>query len=62
MFKGAYADFKLIKTRKQAQFIFEVPLEDATAALKVMGGLPRPDQETWAAIAVLDPDAKAVER
>jgi hypothetical protein len=53
-FKASYADFKIVKGRQQAQFVLEVPLEEADAALKALGGLPRPDQERWVAVAVLD--------
>lgn len=52
-FQATYADFKLIKSRGQAQFVFEVPLDKADAALKALGGLPRPDQETWVGVARL---------
>ena len=52
--KATFADFKLIKGRKCAQLVFEVPLEAADAALATLGGLPRPDAERWFAIARLD--------
>jgi hypothetical protein len=52
--KGTFADFKLIKTRKIAQLVIEVPIEQADAALKTLGGLPRSDAERWCAIALLD--------
>ena len=55
--KATFADFKLIKGRKCAQLVFEVPLEGADAALSALGGLPRPDAEKWFAIARLDPKA-----
>lgn len=61
-FKAAYADFKLVKTRKTAQFVFEVPIEGADAALKALGGVPQPDCETWVAVARLDPALAASER
>ena len=57
IFKAAYADLKVVKTRQVAQFIFEVSLSEADAALEVLGGVPRPDVEVWAAIARLDPKA-----
>jgi len=56
-FRAAYADLKVVKTRQVAQFVFEVPLAEADAALEVLGGVPRPDVEVWAAIARLDPKA-----
>lgn len=60
-FRATFADFKLVKTRKTAQLIFEVPVEGADAALNTLGGLPRPDAEIWCAIARLDPKAAARE-
>lgn len=60
-FKATYADFRLVKTRKTAQFVFEVPIEGADAALKALGGVPRPDCETWVAVARLDPALEARE-
>ena len=56
-FRAAYADLKVVKTRQVCQFVFEVPLAEADAALEVLGGVPRPDIEVWAAIARLDPKA-----
>ena len=56
-FRASFADFKLVKTRKTAQLIFEVPLEGADAALNALGGVPRPDAECWVAIARIDPKA-----
>lgn len=52
-FKATFSDFRLIKGRKQAQFVFEVPLEQADKALECLGGVPRPDNETWVGIARL---------
>lgn len=52
--KGTFSDFKLIKTRKLAQVIIEIPIEQADAALTALGGLPRSDTERWVAIALLD--------
>jgi len=52
--KGCFADFKLIKTRRVCQIVIEVALEEADAALETLGGLPRPDQERWVALARLD--------
>lgn len=51
--KGTYSDFKIIKSRKIAQMIIEVPLEAANNLID-MFGLPRPDQEQWVAVAALD--------
>lgn len=52
-FKATYSDFRLVKGRKIAQFIFEVPLEGADEALEILGGVPRPDREAWCAVARL---------
>lgn len=58
-FKAAFSDFKLVKTRKVAQLIFEVPVEGADAALQTLGGLPRSDAEVWCGIARLAPEKPA---
>lgn len=56
---ATFADFKLIKTRKVAQFWFEVPIEEADAALATLGGLPRPDAERWVGITPLKVPAES---
>lgn len=63
-FQATYSDFKLVKTRKVAQLIFEVPLEAVDEAYKVLGGMPNPADERWFGIAPLkkevapNPDSK----
>lgn len=57
--QATFADFRLIKGRKVAQLVFEVPIEAADAALDTLGGLPRPDQEAWCGIARIDPKKAA---
>jgi hypothetical protein len=52
--KATFADFRIIKTRKTAQLILELPIENADAALIALGGLPRSDAERWVAIARLN--------
>lgn len=52
--QGSFADFKLVKTRKTAQIIIEVPIEQADQALAALGGLPQPATEAWVAIARLE--------
>jgi hypothetical protein len=52
--KGTFADFRIIKTRKCAQLVIEVPIEEADAALSALGGLPRSDCERWVAVARLN--------
>lgn len=50
---ASFADFRIVKGRKVAQFVFETPLEAADDALSKLGGLPRPDSERWVGIAPL---------
>jgi hypothetical protein len=52
---GTFSDFKLVRSRKVVQLIIEVPLEKATDALTLLGGMPNPAAETWCGIARLDP-------
>lgn len=56
--KATFSDFKLVRGRKVAQLVLEVPLEAADQALSALGGLPNPASETWVALARLDPNAK----
>lgn len=56
-FKCCYSDWKLIKTRGVVQVVMEVPLADADAAYKVLGGMPDFSREVWFAIAPLKADA-----
>jgi len=55
--RGTFSDFKLIRGRKCAQIVIEVPLEQADAALQALGGLPNPADERWVAVARLNPEA-----
>lgn len=52
--QATFSDFKLIKSRKTAQLILEVPLEQADDALRALGGLPQMASERWCAIVLLD--------
>ena len=54
---ATFSDFKIVKGRKVAQLILEVPLEGAQAALEALGGVPQPDSAQWVGIAPVDPDA-----
>lgn len=54
---GTFADFKIIRGRKCAQLVIEIPLEQADAALTALGGLPNPAMERWVAVARMDPKA-----
>ena len=58
-FKAAFADFKLVRGRKVAQFIFEVPTEDADAVLETLGGVPQPHIEKWAGICRIAPEQES---
>ena len=57
IFRATYVDHKPVKTRSVVQFIFEVTVEQADAALAVLGGFARPSEERWVAIARLSQDA-----
>lgn len=68
---ATFSDAKVIKTRSTLQLVFEVPLERADEALRILGGLPQPGKERWAGIALapgerlplkelLDPASKTV--
>ena len=61
--KATFSDFRLVKGRKVAQLVFEVPIEGADDALETLGGVPRMDKEAWVGIARLDttqPKPKAI--
>jgi hypothetical protein len=60
-FQAEFADFKIVRTRKTAQLVFELPLEAADAALAALGGLPRPDVSAWVGICRIDPTKAASE-
>lgn len=55
--KATFSDFRIVKGRKVAQLVFEVPLEGADAALAALGGLPQPATERWCGIARLTEEA-----
>lgn len=54
--RATFSDFKLIRTRKVAQLVMEVPLEQANAALKALGGVPQAETEQWVGIAPIQGD------
>lgn len=58
---ATFSDFRLVRGRKVAQLILEIPIEQAEAALHLIG-MPMPDCERWVAIAPMvgDPNAPAV--
>lgn len=54
-FQATFSDFRIVKGRKVAQIVLELPIELADAALTSLGGLPKPDAEAWVGVARLDP-------
>ena len=62
-FRACYSDWKLVKTRKVVQIVFEVPIEYEKAAYAVLGGMPDAAAEKWFGIVRLpvnDDDMKEV--
>lgn len=53
-FKAAYSDLRFVKSRKVAQIVLEMPIEEASRFVEAFGA-PDPSKETWCAIARLDP-------
>ncbi len=50
---ATYHDLRFIKSRKVAQIVLELPIEQADAFVKAFG-TPNPASETWVGIARLD--------
>lgn len=50
---GTYSDLRFIKSRKVAQVVIELPIEQANRFLQAFGA-PNPSSETWVAIARLN--------
>lgn len=61
IFRAAFSDFKLIRSRNCAQLVLEVPIEAADAALYALGGLPNPAAERWVAVARLNDEPPPAE-
>jgi hypothetical protein len=51
-FKATYSDLRFVKSRKVAQIVLELPIEQADSFIKAFGS-PNPASETWCAIARL---------
>ena len=51
--KATFSDWRPVKGRKVLQMVFEIPLEQTSEVLTMLGA-PMPDSETWCAIALLD--------
>lgn len=63
---ASFSEWRMVKTRKTLQLVFEVPLERQAEVLTMLGA-PMPDQEIWCAIALMssaakEPDAAKSER
>lgn len=56
-FGAEYVDWKVIKTRRSVQIVFEIPLEAAGHAIECLGGMPDNDKSIWFAIAKMDKPA-----
>jgi hypothetical protein len=52
--RGTYSDLKIVKTRRVFQVVIELPLEQFSHAMEVLGGAPLPDREVWVAVARLN--------
>ena len=48
---ATFSDYKTIKTRSTFQLIFEIPIDQADEALRILGGTPMPSEERWVGIA-----------
>ncbi len=59
-FSATYSDWKLIKTRKVVQIVFEVGQERADEAYQVLGGMPNPAAEVWCAVARLEKEQPTI--
>lgn len=50
--RATYHTFKLVPSRSVAQIVLEIKIEDAEAALDLLG-IPQPGKATWCAVAIL---------
>ena len=55
--RATFSDWRPVKSRKVVQIILEVPIEQAESVMKTLG-FPRPDAETWVAVALLKEELK----
>jgi hypothetical protein len=60
-FKATYSDLRFVKSRKIAQIVLEMPLEQADAFLSAFG-TPNPAEEKWVAIARLTEQARVEDK
>lgn len=56
VFSAFYADWKVLKTRSAVAVVFEIPIEAADYAYRVLGGMPNFGSPQRFAIARLDPE------
>lgn len=54
--KGTFVKIEPVMTRKCVRFGIEVPIEEADAALRALGGFPDGANPKWVAIALLNPE------
>lgn len=59
-FRATFSDWKLIRTRKVVQLVFELPVEQADLAYKVLGGMPNPAESVWCAVARLTKESEVM--
>jgi hypothetical protein len=59
--KADFASFRPVQGRKVLQLVLEVAIEEGDDALKKLGGMPRPGESRWCAIALLEPEAAKAE-
>lgn len=51
---GTFSDFGIVKGRKVARLVIEIPIEQADQALRALGGVPQPHAPQWVGIAPID--------
>jgi hypothetical protein len=57
--RADFSSFRPVHGRKVLQIVLEVPIELGDDALKKLGGLPRPGESRWCAIALLEEKTEA---
>src|SRR5690242_2044088 len=59
---ATFVDVKTIKTRSVVQIVLELPIEEADAAMKALGGFPLPSESRWVGIALAPKERKEAEK
>lgn len=49
---ATFVDARSVKSRSVMQLVLELPIEQADAALKALGGWPRPAESRWVGVAL----------